>query len=159
MKFIKLKLCPLMLFIILILAGGCKNTVDSMIDSYNSKYTVNYLDPDGPQPGEGRFFEQNMLLDRYFVCENETLNLCAPKQCRTYEWILTDPNRPEEYRNFATLTQNSSYESQRFVLYVPESGISTGYYNLRLYVTDKEGKRFTDSCVLVIYKNTNDKER
>lgn len=158
MKFIKLKICPLILLVVLILAGGCKNSVNSMIDDYNSKYTINYLDPDGPQPGEGRFYEQDMLLDRYFICENETLNLCAPKQCNSYQWELTDPNRRTEDKNFAHLTKNSSYTSQRFVLYVPDSGISTGYYNLRLYVTDKEGHRFTDSCILVIYKNTNNNE-
>lgn len=94
-------------------------------------------------------------MDRYFVSITETLNLTAPKNCKYYQWELADYDKKITDINFATLTAGTSYTTQRFVMYMPTSGIGEGYYRLRLIVTDEEDVKYTDNCILVVYKETN----
>lgn len=152
-NFLKNKLCPLILFVVLVFNGGCKNSVGSMIDDYNSKYSVTYLEPEGPVPGEGRFKETELLLDKYFVCENETLNLCAPKDCKKYEWDLRNTKKAPNDKITINMIGTYGYNSRRFLLNPGFSKMAIGNYKLRLTITDKEGNRFSDICEIVIYKD------
>lgn len=146
--------CLHLLFMALILALtlGCQNSVDTVIEDYNSSFELEIPEDPHPGPGEPGFNQNDLLLDKYFISSTETLNLAGPANCN-YEWTFTNIDPSDNKKNFAKLVNGSSYTSRRFVMYIPLSEISEGSYRLRLSITDKEGNRYTDNCILYIYKD------
>lgn len=49
------------------------------------------------------------------------------------------------------LANGSSMTTRSFSLYVPSSNLKIGSYKLALTITDKEGKIYTDYCIIIIY--------
>ncbi|MBQ7752225.1 MAG: hypothetical protein IJR80_01030 [Treponema sp.] len=153
--------------LLLLLVIGCENSVQTMLDDYNSNFTVTHAVEDGskPSPGDSDFVASEMLYPIYYVSSDDTLNLAAPYNCRSYRWVLTDPT--ENYDPAIGPTEidlvmfnGTDKVSRTFVAYMPDS-ITAGIleigktYKLTLTVTEKneEAKSYTDIAAVVVYKN------
>lgn len=146
--------------------SSCSNSIDDLVESYNSKYQQGmggYDSASGIAPGEEGFAAEKMLASKYFIRSDGTLNLYAPPRCESYKWSLSkietetkigvfgNPVDVKVEKEVSLSLSNASTSSRGFVLYVPTSSVEIGTYKLSLTVTDKEGTEYTDSCVLVVY--------
>lgn len=149
------KLRFILIMILLLMCAGCKNSIDSMLDDYNSNFTIDTsIYETTPSPGDEDFIESGMLLDTYCVGSNETINLAAPYKCDSYSWVVTDPLDANNEVTVKFFDGSMICNSRLFVTYIPESGLKAGRtYKLTLTVTDKEGNAYKDFCELVIYQH------
>lgn len=153
--------------LLLLLVIGCSNSVQTMLDDYNSNFTITHAVDDGtqPSPGDPDFVASDMLFPIYYVSSVDTLNLAAPYNCRSYTWVLTDPEEAYDPAVGPTeidlvMFNDTDRVSRTFVAYIPES-LDKGVleigktYKLTLTVTEKneEAKSYTDIAAVVIYKN------
>ncbi len=144
------KLCLILLLLVPLLAG-CTNSIQTMLDDYNSRFTATQPE-ESLSPGDEGFDEKDMLFLEYYVASDDTLNLFGPFNCSSYEWKLEDPETREEI-DVVMFTNHTKYQRE-YVTYIPDSGLETGKtYKLTLTVTDKEGNVYTDICALVIYQH------
>lgn len=126
--------------------------MDSLLDNYNSHYT---LAPDGPeslpQPGEDNFLQENMLYENYIVYSDGTLNLAAPVKATNIKWAMFDPETDEEVP--VKLMTGFSTNTTRYVLYAPESNLQIGKtYQLSLKVLGPQDVIYRDTCEVAIVK-------
>lgn len=143
------KLCLILLLLVPLLAG-CSNSVQTMLDDYNSRFTAIKTEV-SLNPGDEGFDESNMLFRWYYVASDDTLNLFGPYKCNSYNWIVTDPDTNEEV-NVNMFAGYTKYQRE-YVTYIPESGLEVPHtYKLTLQVTDKEGNVYTDIAELVLFK-------
>lgn len=144
------KLC-LMLLLLVPLLAGCSNSVQTMLDDYNSRFTAEEKEKI-LSPGDEGFDEKDMLFLEYYVSYDDTLNLFGPYRCNSYTWTVVDPEIGEEV-DIVMFSGHTKYQRE-YVTYIPESGLEAGRtYKLTLRVTDKEGNVYTDVCALVIYES------
>lgn len=166
--------------LLLLLVIGCSNSIQTMLDDYNSNFSVTHdiVSDDSPSPGEDGFDESEMLYDIYYVSDVNVLNLAAPKNCDTYIWTVRDPEKKYDETNprdglRVYMFDEGSMESRMFVTYIKEAvsppleqdSLGVKYdalevgktYQITLTVTKKGvGKgTFTDTAALVVYKNYN----
>lgn len=161
------KLRFVVISLLLLLVIGCSNSVQTMLDDYNSNFTVTHAVDNGtqPSPGDANFVASDMLFPIYYVSSVDTLNLAAPYNCRSYSWVLTDPEEAYDPDVGPTeidlvMFNNTDRVSRTFVTYIQES-LEKGIleigktYKLTLTVTEKneEAKSYTDIAAVVIYKN------
>ncbi len=141
------------LFIVItVLLMSCSHSLDDMVENYNGAFSSEE-EEETEEEKKADFAESDMLYEKYFVADNETLNLSAPSGCSECSWTLTDPTDSSKGENFATLFEGSGigYSEKRFVLYVPNSNLETGKtYKLVLSVS-LNGNTYTDTCAVVIY--------
>ena len=147
--------------LLLLLVIGCSNSVQTMLDDYNSNFTVTHNVDDGsaPVPGDKNFVASDMLFTEYYIASDDTLNLSAPLRCNSYSWVVTNPEEivldggdptPINVGMFGGTNANS----REFITYIPESGLEVGKtYRLTLTVVGADGKTYTDTAGLVIYKH------
>lgn len=155
----KLRFVAITLFLLLVI--GCSNSIQTMLDDYNSNFSVTHAQEEDrpPSPGEADFVAANMLYAEYYIASDDTLNLSAPIKCNSYTWVVTNPEEivpeggtatPIPVEMFAGTNQNS----REFITYIPDSGLEVGKtYRLTLTVVGSDGKTYTDSAGLVIYKH------
>ncbi len=136
-----------------LLCISCSNSLPDMVDEYNEFFVVK----EGIEDSSNEEFAASaMLYDKYFVADNETLNLFAPVGCSSVVWTLTDPSNAEKGSNFAKLfsATDVGYNKRRFVFYVPDSKLEVDKtYKLTLQVV-YNSKSYTDTCLIVIYKSS-----
>lgn len=155
-------------FIFSTIFTSCSNSMDDVVSSYNSRYqqgTMGTSLANGIAPGEAGFVESEMLAAKYDVRNNGTLNLFAPPRCNSYSWELVSIQTETTKNGYgqttvSTIEKNVSFilsngttkNTREFVLYVPTSKLESGSYKITLTVTDKEGNKYTDSCLLLVYQ-------
>lgn len=142
-------------FLILVLSS-CNNSVDDMLDDYNGGFKKGYVtinDKDESEknlePGDQGFDQKTLLYPEYTVFDIATLNLNAPKSCKSFSWILTDPKAENVTKpikvKFYDGTVTSERKTRDFIVYMPESGLEIGHtYYLTLTVTGKDGRVYSD---------------
>ena len=134
---------------------GCSNSFGTMLDDYNSHFTINDKGGNGqPSPGDADFVANMMLYSTYCVSSEDTLNLSAPYNCNRYSWVVTkfddETETPVEINYF----NGTSGTTRDFATYIPESGLEVGKtYKLTLTIEDMEGSIYSDICELVIYQH------
>jgi len=138
---------------------GCGN-MNAMVEDYNSKFTIVAEESGPPSPGDIDFVERDMLYDEYYVSSQDTLNLAAPFNCDSYEWIMTDPEETYDKNIGPTeipvvMFGDRDRSSREYVTYIPDSGLETGKtYKLLLRITTDGGtKGYKDACGIVIYEH------
>ena len=146
-------------FLFLLLASGCNQSVDDMLDGYNGGFNVGYttLSKDESSttvpssPGEEGFVAADMLRDEYFVFMESTLILAGPpKNVFSYWWSMYDPENNDAQVIVSTV--NGSTTEQYFTIYLPESGlVAPKTYKLTLRIKSTGGETYTDSCSVVVY--------
>ncbi|MBR4322457.1 hypothetical protein [Treponema sp.] len=157
-------------FLFLLLASGCNQSVDDMLDGYNGGFntTAAYVGtkeiPKTYKPDEVGFEASMLLYDEYFLYDDAMLILAAPDECQEVFWRFYDPD--DEYKPVTVLVRSgtdsngnityfkgTAYTGEVLTLYVPESGL-TGpkTYQLQLMITSKGGNIYTDNCGIVIYQ-------
>lgn len=154
-------------FIFSTIFTSCSNSMDDVVSSYNSRYqqgTMGTSLANGIAPGEAGFVESEMLAAKYDVRNNGTLNLFAPPRCNSYSWELVSiqtETTKTGYNDTVSVIEKSvpfntsngtTKNTREFVLYVPTSKLESGSYKITLTVTDKEGNKYTDSCLLLVYQ-------
>lgn len=154
-------------FIFSTIFTSCSNSMDDVVSSYNSRYqqgTMGTSLANGIAPGEAGFVESEMLAAIYYVRNDGTLNLFAPPRCNSYSWELVSiqtETTKTGYNDIASVIEKSvpfntsngtTKNTREFVLYVPTSKLESGSYKITLTVTDKEGNKYTDSCLLLVYQ-------
>lgn len=158
MKKLRFVAIPLLLLLVI----GCDNSVQTMLDDYNSNFTVTHAVDDGksPIPGDVDFVASEMLFEEYYVASDDTLNLSAPFKCDSYTWVVTDPEEKVPAGGTPTEINVVMFEgrdkvSREFVTYIPESGLEVGKtYRITLTVVGTaDRKTYTDTAGLVIYKH------
>lgn len=144
--------------------GSCNDSVDDMLDDYNSKFSNLDLYDSGAspeyelQPGDEGFDQSKMLQRVYNIDDRSLLQLGAPYACLSYEWKIQDKNKQEVsfkiYANGITSSNEiTSWTGRTFDLYIPESELLTGTsYKLFLSVRGKDGKLYTCNSTLDIYE-------
>lgn len=159
---LKLRLIALTLLAFLVI--GCSNSVQTMLEDYNSNFTVTHEVDDyvPPSPGDPDFVEDEMLYRIYYVSDEDVLNLYAPFNCDRYEWVVIDPElyvAPgfSPIKIELKMYNGADAASREFIAYIPESIdekiIETGHtYKLTLNVW-KRGVKYSCTTQLVIYKH------
>lgn len=143
---------------------SCSTDVNTMINDYNTHYTKDTSKEDevqkSPQPGDADFTEDQLLQDEYFVWEDATLNLAAPETSAEVFWRIYDPDDPTETPLFFHLYGHplgSDYDvwnEKTLAIKIPDSKLEIDkVYKLTLQIVSKEGKRYSDSAALVIYRH------
>lgn len=158
-----MKKLNLLLVVFLLVAfavfDSCSNNIGTILDDYNSKFTIVELDVSSPSPGDDDFVESEMLFNEYYVSSEDTLNLAAPYNCNSYRWVLIDPEQVYDEQVGPTeidvvMFGDKDRVSREFVTYIPDSGLKIGKtYKLTLYVTDKGGNEYKDACGIIIYRH------
>ena len=159
----------LCLMLLAVALSGCNHSIDDLLNDYNKHFEVGYttissedtVDEVILQPGEQGFNEADMLRDEYFLGWDSTLNLYAPVTSDSFQWVITDPEDSDETPiQFCPCNEpyNSEYlvyeaTTQTFSIYAEDSGLDNGTtYRLTLNVW-KGGKKYSDTCSLVVYRH------
>ncbi len=147
--------------------SACSNTTNDVMSSYDSKFPVKY-DPEDERfvPGinDIGFEESEMLDDEYFKSSVGTLQLRGPRDASVYEWTLyvqktvIDPEYgtiayPKELVTLPDecFQNGTSTKTERFIVYIPFSGLSPGSYVINLRARNKGGTWYSDKAALIIY--------
>ena len=148
-------------FLFLLLASGCNQSVDDMLDGYNGGFEKGYViisDSEEEEesiysPEEEGFREELMLRDEYFVFPESTLILAGPPQnVVSYTWAMYDP--ANDYSEVAVKTISGSNFNREYSIYISESGLEAGKtYKLVLTIKSTGGVWYTDSCSVVVFKH------
>ena len=148
--------------LLLTLVIGCSNSIQTMLDDYNSNFAITHAVDDGSQPipGDKDFVAADMLFTEYYVASDDTLNLSAPHKCDSYTWVVTDPEEYVPEGSSPTPIDVVMFEgrdkvSREFITYIPESGLEVGKtYQITLTIVGTlDKKTYTDTAGLVIYKH------
>ncbi len=159
----------LFLTAIFLFFSSCGDSVEDMVGDYNGAFTEGHLEfqkeeseDETLSPGDEGFSASNMLYDEYYVWENATLNLSGPPNCRSWNWVVTDPKEINADGNEKVVwiqtvdlsSERNAVGSQRFVIYIPDSGLKVGRtYRLTLTVKGLDGSEYKDSCAIVVYQH------
>lgn len=139
----------------LLYMGGCKGSLQDILNEYNSYYIPTKDERIPPKPGDPDFSESEMLFPTYYICEDGSVNLAAP-ECNTYKWELRD-KQDELLTSRLKFYENSGPEEREFRFYLPLSypPIEVGTYKITLEIMDEAGTVYSDTAMLVIYENIN----
>ena len=161
-----------------VLYSGCKDNINTMLNDYNTHFEPATNMDLIKNPGDAGFNEDYMLDDLYNVSSDGNLNLAAPYNCKSYEWVFykTENNiiresGPSSLKStLIDITDkldffpNSGKNQREFRIYVPKSQLGPkeflgpGTYVLKLTVTGNNDKTYTDWCLVVIYEQIYGKE-
>ncbi len=152
------------LLLLLIFLISCSTDVNTMINDYNTHYTEDTSKADevqkAPQPGDPDFTEDQLLDNEYFVWEDATLNLAAPESSAEVYWQIYDPDDTTEtplfFHLFGQAAGNTQdvWKGKTLTIKILDSELEIDkVYKLTLQIVSKEGKRYSDSAALVIYRH------
>lgn len=142
--------------------ASCSHNYNTLIDEYNKAFQMLQSSRNVPQPGDPDFKERDMLLEKYAVSENATLNLAAPYNCSEYTWTINEviqtnnimnPIYSEKQVNNVQLSNGTTLNTREFVCYIPMSNLVVDTYKLYLEVVGNDGITYKDSCLLVIHRH------
>lgn len=136
-------------FFFSITSFSCKNSMQTMIDDYNSHFTPAEAEPNTSCPGDEGFLASNMLFSQYIVCQDGTVNLSAPIS-NSYLWEIT--NKEGIPIKNISFYQGAGYRYKDFRFHLPKNKITAGSYTIRLTVTDQDENIYQDSCLLIVYE-------
>lgn len=140
---------------------SCKTSIDSIIDEYNSNFTIDYansITSDMLSPGDVGFNPAEMLKDEYYLGSDTTLNISAPYKSASFSWFVSNPLDDEiipikyfgnEYEQYVVTEKVFSIDARTCGLEVGKT------YKLTLQVTDQGGLLYTDVCAIVVYQRYN----
>lgn len=159
----EMKLKQLLPLLVVLLAGaigttGCTNTVDTMMDDYNSNFTaVSSGSGSVLCPGDSGFDEEAMLRDEYYLGQDCSLNLLGPPNCDSWSWEVRDPVTDVA---IATKQMNLSYAQYKvitptFTLYGPDCGLENGKSYKLILEVKLGGRKYRDIATLVTYEHWN----
>ena len=135
---------------------ACNNSVNDMLEDYNEGFKTGYvtvsdsnLAEETLEPGDEGFSQSSLLFAQYTVFDIGTLNLAAPASCKSFSWVLTDPNAEDTTEplkvTFYDGSSTTIRRTQDYVVYMPESGLEIGHtYYLTLTVIGKDGRTYSD---------------
>lgn len=148
---------------------SCSNSLESMLNDYNDHFTpVIVREPDVSTltPLDPGFNPKMMLLDKYIVSDQSTLNLCAPPGCNSYKWEIQDPETKGAASVAVKTMDGTNGRTQRLVIYLKDSrvknpgpdygsnGLEGGKtYRLCLSAFGDDGREFYDYATLAVYKD------
>lgn len=154
---LQIELCIFAAFLLgfLLYIGGCKGSLQDMLNDYNSYYNPTKDERIPPKPGDSDFLASEMLFPSYYICEDGSVNLAAPESS-SYKWVLKD-KQGNELTNSLKFYNDCGPDKREFKFYLPLSypEIGVGTYKITLEVTDAGGNLYADSTTLVIYENIN----
>ena len=136
---------------------SCKNNVDSMLEDYNSHFQPgdntenNVIDESIPELGDPNFDESKMLEYEYFVYTDGIISISGPRNATSYKWELYKCDDLERTPLEVPTHNGSTFSTQSLIIYVPTAELQEGTYKISLTVTDTSGKKYRDSCGLIIY--------
>ncbi len=136
------------------LAAGCSDGgYDPLIEEYNENFTV-VKDEDGSSysVNDADFDASRMLRDLYEVSQKKMtiFSIVGPKDGESYEWSVseTDTGREVELKGV-------NMGARTFSAYLPDTPLKEQtMYTIRLSVTNRDGRVFTDSGRLWIDKES-----
>lgn len=156
-------------FLFLLLASGCNQSVDDMLDGYNGGFSPVYtvLEQDEKEeeiplsPGDDGFDPEKMLREVYSIQADSTLILAGPpNNVYSYDWMVYGPISVSLDDNITNGEDNivnvrpfkGTLNDQTFVIYVPQSGLEVNNtYKVTLRIVTQGGVFYKDSCSVVIY--------
>lgn len=129
--------------------GGFNKGYVTVGNSDDSEYTL--------EPDDSGYDQNHLLFDEYTVFDIGTLNLAAPISCKTFKWVLTDPEGKDSLAPLNVKYYDGQISASRgtkdYVVYMPESKLESEHtYKLTLTVTGKKGGVYTDSCLIFVVK-------
>jgi len=137
---------------ILPLYMGCKHDIKDLEKDFNMYFTKTDVQQSDAEPDDEDFDEKLMLDEIYTVKVSGftgMFQVSAPKS-NTYNWTLYDP---VEKKNVSALIPSSSLTERYLIIEYSKSNLQIGKtYLITLVVTDKEGKRYSDSAMLLFCK-------
>ena len=144
---------------------SCNNSIDSMLDDYNSGFNPGYVTLGSEkeeeevilEPGDQGFNQKDLLSSEYTVFDVGTLNLAAPSSCKSFAWVVTDPDAEDVTAplevTFYDGKKATVRKTQDYIVYMKKSGLEVGHtYYLTLTVTGKDGRVYSDLAQLFIVK-------
>lgn len=152
---LQIELCIFAAFLLgfLMYMGGCKGSLQDMLNEYNSYYNPAKDERVPPKPGDADFIASEMLFPSYYICNDGSVNLVAPESS-SYKWVLKD-KMDNDITQTLKFYKNCGAQERDFRFYLPLAypTIENGTYRITLEVTDAAGNIYTDSATLVIYEN------
>lgn len=151
--------------------SSCVNTIDTMVEDYNSNLTRKEdplaEKPPDPVPGDEEFNPDSMLQEKYLVAKNTTFCISAPKSSyylwQIYRIIRTSidvqgVNVTETYEEEIVMNGVVPVQNQMLNLYMADLALlmPAGTYKLVLTVKDSTGKEYKDVSALSIYEPLQD---
>ena len=153
------------IFLSAVTSFSCNNSIDDMLGEYNGQFTpvtLTYASTEESdttsdevyEPGDDKFYAEDMLYPSYVISQNSTLNLAGPRNCSSYRWTMTDPDDEKEQELSITLMNGYTKTTRKYVLYVPQSGLyASKTFKLKLTVLGNDGHVYTDTCGISVYKD------
>mgnify|MGYP003413747858 FL=1 len=138
---------------------SCSTNVDSMLEDYNSIFIVAdsdesvIVDESIPKLGDPDFDETEMLEFEYFVYTDGLISISGPYNASSYEWKIYDCDDLERTPIDVKTHNGSTLSTQSLIIYIPAAELQEGTYKISLTVTDNKGKKYRDSCGLIIYNH------
>ncbi len=151
--------------------SSCVNTIDTMVDDYNSNLTRKEdplaEKPPDPVPGDEDFNSDSMLQEKYLVAKNATFCISAPKSSyylwQIYRIIRTSLDVQgvyvtDTYEEEIVMDGVVPVQNQMLNLYMAELAelMPAGTYKLVLTVKDSTGREYKDVSALAIYEPLQD---
>ena len=136
---------------------SCKNNINSLLDDYNSHFYVGdnsenpVIDESIPALGDPNFDESEMLEYEYFVYNDGMISISGPRNATSYKWELFKCDDLERTPIDVKTHNGSTLSTQSLIIYIPAAELQEGTYNISLTVTDNKGRKYRDSCGLIIY--------
>lgn len=139
-------------FIILPLYISCKHDIKDLEKDFNMYFTKTDVQQSDAEPDDEDFDEKLMLDEIYTVKVSGATGMfqvSAPKS-NSYSWSIFDPI---EKKDIAYKVPGVSFTDRYLVVEYSTSKLELGKtYLITLVVTDKEGKRYSDSAMLLFCK-------
>lgn len=142
--------CVILVFVPGILSFSCSNSIDHMLEDYNSNFVHKVVEEKTLEPGDLGYNPDNMLLPEYFVALNASLNIPASDRGRDFTWTMTKLNKSNGIRKTVFKSK-----MKNFVLQVSDHDeIEEGTYCLTLELTIASGELFMDEAFVFVYDQT-----
>lgn len=138
---------------------SCSTNVDSMLEDYNSIFIVAdsdesvIVDESIPDLGDPDFDETEMLEFEYFVYNDGLISISGPYNASSYEWKIYACDDLERTPIDIKTHNGSTLSTQSLIIYIPAAELQEGTYKISLTVTDNKGRKYRDSCGLIIYNH------
>ena len=143
---------PSLVLACLLTVFGCSNSVETMMEDYNSAFSVVPVTTTSDSHTEysvDNVVANAMLLPEYPVKYRTTLNLAAPTGAASYLWEV------EVSENAAGLEEGTVYtlsNGRVLVLYIKDSILKQwAHYKLTLTVVKTNGEILKDTAMLYVY--------
>lgn len=152
--------------IFLIALTSCSNIFGDMMAQYNSGFNIGYTtvssrpEEEILKPGDPGFKASSMLREEYYVRDDATLNLGAPKKAgASFKWWVTDPHGEDVTEKLRIRYFNGDYIRESylsdFIIYIPESELESPHTYVIHLTVSYAGEVYNDSCGLIIFEHVN----